>query len=255
MTRRSVSSLYGLGTYSRRLREAGRIRRSNRHRPVPRRACRGGQTVSPFLTALRAVADAGFSLRHCLSSSTTDRSARADGSPATRALRSMPDAKVDELLVATLKTDRPRAVAHVRARFRPGRRSTTCSREASPRPPRQRWFQRIGYRAVQLLIKVAAERPELRLSLEHVAKATKRSKSASARRPPFREDPDEIENDPAPVEYFGARPLSCPVADTVASELALAAPCGFENSFGDCRCASAVPRGLPRLRPVYVTIS
>jgi hypothetical protein len=163
-------ALYGLGTYSRLLRDAGKTSQAKvLGELVAARLARA--TVSmDIVTVLRSIANSGYA--GALSRVTPylgDERERVRVA-AVRALQSMRDPKIDGILASRMKTDASRDVriaAMAAAKIREPSDELTgavasAGIEASD--------AQVRFRAVELMIRWLPQRPDLRVALERVAR-------------------------------------------------------------------------------------
>jgi hypothetical protein len=162
-------ALYGLGTFSRRLRDAGDEKRAAELGEFLATKLAAATTVSPILTTLRAIANSGYggALPKILPLLTDKREqVRVD---AVRSLQSMKDPRVDDLIVARVKSDASNAVrisgiqaAQVREPSDILVRGLLAAATSAEDP-------HVRYRAVEVLLRWAPRRSELKAELSRLA--------------------------------------------------------------------------------------
>jgi hypothetical protein len=163
-------ALLGLGTFSRRLRDAGDVDKSVTIGDLLVEKLKAAQKTTDRLTALRAVTNAGYAaalpdvIAH-LDDGASDEIRVA----AVRAVQSMSDPRVDQILVERMQSDRSsdvRMSALAAAKVRPPNDVLALGVEktalATPDP-------HVRYRATELLARWLPARPSLRSTLERLA--------------------------------------------------------------------------------------
>jgi hypothetical protein len=161
----SRKALFGLGTFSRRLRDAGEVERSAEVGDFLVKKLEAATTPSALVTMLRAVANSGYAdaLPRVMPLLTDPREQiRVD---AVRALQSMKAPQVDDLIVARLEGDAANAVrlsaiqaAQVRVPTDVLVQGITRAATTTPDP-------HVRYRAVEVMLQWLGQRPDLREAL------------------------------------------------------------------------------------------
>jgi hypothetical protein len=162
-------ALYGLGTYSRLLRDAGKAKQAKTLGELLASRLARATVSMDIVTVLRSIANSGYA--GALSRVTPylgDERERVRVA-AVRALQSMRDPKIDGILASRMKTDASRDVriaAMAAAKVREPSDELTgavasAGTEASD--------AQVRFRAVELMIRWLPQRPDLRVALERVA--------------------------------------------------------------------------------------
>jgi HEAT repeat protein len=166
----SESALLGLGTYSRRLRESDAVDQANEIGALLVDRLRSADNTEDRLTVLRAISNSGYSpAMPLVIPFLTDRQelVRID---AVQALQSMKDVRVDEILIERLNSDPSRDVrisALGAAKVRePSEALAHAVETAAQREP----DSRVRFRAVELLAAWGPSRPDVRSTLEQIAR-------------------------------------------------------------------------------------
>jgi hypothetical protein len=164
-----TQALYGVGSYCRRFRDKGDLARSDELGQVLLARLSAAQNEYRVVEALRAISNSGYAgafekTRPLLE----DRRERVRAA-AVRALRSMQLPDVDRILVARLVDDSSKEVRlatleTMQARTPNDTLATALKNSSSTHDPHVR------YRIVELMARWRGQRPELRESLETVAK-------------------------------------------------------------------------------------
>jgi hypothetical protein len=166
----SADALYGLGTYARRLRDAGQGADAAPIAELLGDRLRMAENITPrLLVALGALMNCGCdqTLPQVLPYLTDGRPSVRAG--AVRALQSMKDAKVDELIASRLESDTAsevRIAAMDAARVREPSDSVVRVLTGTAKNAED---PRVRYRAVELVVQWLAKRAELRSSLAEIA--------------------------------------------------------------------------------------
>jgi hypothetical protein len=163
-------ALLGLGTYSRRLRDSGNIEQAGSIGELLVDRLRAAANTADRLTVLRAITNSGYApaLPQVIPYLTdSDELIRVD---AVRALQSMKDPKVDDIIADRLNSDSSSDVrisalsaALVREPTEALTRAVESAATSSPDP-------HVRFRAVELLATWIPRRPDVRPVLEQVAK-------------------------------------------------------------------------------------
>jgi len=168
----STQALYGLGTYSRRLRDKGKVKEAKEISELVAAQLALASSPGRLADVLRGIANSGYAgaLPRVLPFLTSeDEGVRV---AAVRALQSMHDTKVDELIAARLETDPSRQVrlsAVESAKLR--QPSDTLARAFSRAATNAEADAHVRYAAVQVMIGwMPRGRGELRVALEKVAR-------------------------------------------------------------------------------------
>ncbi len=167
----SELALLGLGSYSRRLRDAGTIDSANDIGELLIDRLKTAENTSDRLTALRAMVNAGYApaLPHVIPYLTADRvEIRA---AAVRSLQSMSDARVDGLLAVRLQSDSSREVRISALGAAKIRVPTDTLAHAVENAATAASDPHVRFRAVEVLAAWKARRPELRAALERIAES------------------------------------------------------------------------------------
>lgn len=161
-------ALYGLGTFSRRLRDTGDEKRAGELGEFLVTKLAAASTVSSIITMLRSIANSGYAgaLPKVMPLLTDKREqVRVD---AVRSLQSMKDPRVDGLIAGRVTSDASSAVrisgiqaAQVREPTDSLVRGLLAATSAGD--------PHVRYRAVEVLLRWAPRRPELKAELERLA--------------------------------------------------------------------------------------
>jgi hypothetical protein len=165
------TALYGIGTYSRRTRDAGQTTESRALGEVLLSKLSTASTPDTLILVLGGIANSGYSpalarIRAYLSDDREDVRAAATG-----ALRSMDDPKADDVLADKIANDpsskvRIRAIEAARVR-----QPTDGTVQALVQAASSATDPHVRYRAVELMAAWLSRRPEIRSTLERVAQA------------------------------------------------------------------------------------
>ncbi len=155
------NALFGLGTLSRHLRDAGEMERAARLGDLLVAKLDRATDPSTLVTSLRAIANSGYAPalpKVVLYLKDSREQIRVD---AVRALQSMKDPKADELIAAQMHTDSPAVctsaiqAAEVRVPTDTLVRGVRDAARSAPDP-------HVRYRAIEVMLRWLAQRPELR---------------------------------------------------------------------------------------------
>jgi hypothetical protein len=161
----SRKALFGLGTFSRRLRDAGESERAAQVGDFLVSKLQAAKTPSALVTILRAVANSGYAaaLPEVIPYLTDSREqVRVD---AVRALQSMKAPQVDDLIVARLESDAASAVRLSAIQAAQVRQPTDVLVHGITRAATNTPDPHVRYRAVEVMLQWLAQRPDLREAL------------------------------------------------------------------------------------------
>jgi len=166
----SEEGLLSLGTFSRRLRDAGSIDQANELGALLVNRLKAARFLSDRLTALRAITNSGYApaLPEVVPYLT-------DGEPAVRAaavvaLQSMNDPKVDDIIAQRMQSDSASDVRISALGAAKVREPTDVLAHAVEDAAVKAADPHVRYRAVELLAMWLSSRPDVRSTLEQVAK-------------------------------------------------------------------------------------
>ncbi len=162
-------AIYGLGTYSRRLRDAGKAKEAAALGEFLVARLPLAKVPMDLVTGLRGIANSGYApaLPKLLPYLSDDRDKVRVA--AVRALQSMHDPQVDGILAARMRTDtssKVRVSAIVAAQVRKPSDELASGLASAGMASSD---ATVRYRAVELMVRWLPERPELRATLEQVA--------------------------------------------------------------------------------------
>jgi hypothetical protein len=165
----NAKALYGLGTFSRRLREAGEEKRSTELGEFLVSKLDAAPSVAPLITMLRSLANSGYAgaIPKVIPLLTDKREqVRVD---AVRSLQSMKDPRVDALIVARISSDASNPVRisaiHATQVREPTDALVRGLLEAATSAP----DPHVRYRAVDVLLQWVPRRPDLRAALTRLS--------------------------------------------------------------------------------------
>jgi hypothetical protein len=163
--------LLGLGTFSRRLRDAGQDAPASRIGDLLVGKLAAAKTDSTLLTALRALTNAGYDAAlPKLAPFTSDRRDEIRAA-AVRAMQSMRLAEVDGLLAQQMKSDIPAPVVRAALQAAKVRQPSDALTSAVEGVASSAPDPHVRYRAVEVLAEWLPRRPDVRGALDQVARA------------------------------------------------------------------------------------
>jgi hypothetical protein len=165
-----IRALYGLGTFARRLRDAGKSAESDALGEFLVRKLKPAKNPTDLLTVLRAIANSGYAraLPEVVPYLSDDRDEVR--SAAVRALQSMRDPQVDGLLASRLHDDASNVVQLSALDAVQLREPSVVLTDAVITMGTQAADTHVRFRAVEVMIRWLPQRPTLRATLELVAK-------------------------------------------------------------------------------------
>jgi len=162
--------LLSLGTYSRRLRDAGSVDEANELGALLVERLKAAKFVSDRLTALRAITNSGYAPALPYVTPFLTHGEPVVRSVAVRALQSMHDPKVDGIIAERLASDAASDVRISALGAAKVREPTDVLAHAVENAATSAEDPHVRYRAVELLASWVASRPDVRPTLERVAK-------------------------------------------------------------------------------------